>query len=355
VKRVDCLIAGQGLAGTTLAWALRREGASVFVVDRDDVVTSSKIAAGLMTSVTGQRLVPSWRWDEFWPAAGEFYRSVERELGEVVFLPRPMVRILTSATERDFVERRRGGDQARLIRPLTSPLCQDRYTESPAAIELPEGGRLDVPRFLALSRGQFQKRSEYVARNLSLPQDIEITAAGVRVPALELMAERVVFCEGIAARRNPWLGRLHFNPARGEILTVRIPGLDEDRVIHRGIWLARQGASDLYRVGATYDWKDLEAGPTAAGRAELTERLGELLRLPFEIVGHDAAIRPILRHLPPIAGFLPEQPRIGLFNGLGSKGALLAPYFACQLAAHMVRGGELDPEVDWSRRRDLTT
>ncbi len=352
MNRVDCLIVGQGLAGTTLAWALRHAGASLFVVDRDEASTSSRIAAGLMTSVTGQRLVPSWRWDELWPAASRFYRWIEPELGETVFHPRPMVRLLTSPVEEEFVARRRSGEHARLIRPLTTPLRDDWFTPARSTIELPEGGRLDVPRFLDLSREVFRRRGEFASLPLLLPGGLELTSAGVHLPALDLLADRVVFCEGIAARNNPWLGRLRFNPARGEILTLRILGLDEDRILHRGLWLARQSA-DLYRAGATYDWKNLEAGPTPAGRDELTTKLHDLLKLPFEVVGHDAAIRPILHHLPPIAGFLPDTPRLGLFNGLGSKGALQAPFFANQLAAHIVRGEPLDPEVDWSQRRDL--
>lgn len=352
MNRVDCLIVGQGLAGTSLAWALRREGASILIVDRDEPVTSSKIAAGLMTSVTGQRLVPSWRWDELWPAACAFYREIERELGETVFFPRPMVRLLTSPLEEEFVARRRASEHARLIQPLSTPLRNDWFAPASSAIEFPEGGRLDVPRFLSLSREAFCRRGEFASASLPLPAGLEPTAGGVLVPALDLLADRVVFCQGIAARDNPWLGRLRFNPARGEILTIRVPGLDEDRILHRGLWLARQSA-ETYRVGATYDWKDLDAGPTAAGREELIAKLRDLLRLPFEVVGHDAAIRPILHHLAPVAGFLPGSPRLGLFNGLGSKGALQAPFFAQQLAAHLVRGEPLDPEVDWRLRRDL--
>lgn len=353
MRHVDCLIVGQGIAGTTLAWSLRERGASVFVIDRQEPVTSSKIAAGLMTSVTGQRLVPSWRWKELWPAACEFYGRFEAETGAKVLHVRPMVRFLVSGTERASLDRRQSGEDARLFAPLTTPLRPEWFSASEPAVLLSEGGRLDVLPYLEHARRLLEREGASAPLPLTLPGDVIVTPSGITLAAHSgLTADRIVFCDGIAAVNNPWLRGLRFNPARGEILTVRIPDLDEDRIVHRGLWLARQ-AGDLYRVGATYDWKDLAAGPTAAGREELATRLRELLRLPFEIVQHDAAIRPILHQLPPVAGFLPGNPRIGCFNGLGSKGAIQAPFFAQQFASHILQGSPLDPEVDIARRKDF--
>jgi hypothetical protein len=40
--------------------------------------------------------------------------------------------------------------------------------------------------------------------------------------------------------------------------------------------------------------------------------------------------------------------RVGIFNGLGAKGALLAPYFAHHLVRHLIYGTGLIKEVDVS-------
>jgi len=50
------LILGQGLAGTAIAWRLWERGLPFLIVDRDEPVTSSKIAAGLLTPITGMRM-----------------------------------------------------------------------------------------------------------------------------------------------------------------------------------------------------------------------------------------------------------------------------------------------------------
>ena len=65
----DAIIVGQGLAGTTLAWCLLEAGMSVLVTDPEEEITSSKIAAGLITPITGQRLALSWQVETFLPAA----------------------------------------------------------------------------------------------------------------------------------------------------------------------------------------------------------------------------------------------------------------------------------------------
>jgi hypothetical protein len=41
--------------------------------------------------------------------------------------------------------------------------------------------------------------------------------------------------------------------------------------------------------------------------------------------------------------------RIGLINGLGSKGALWAPFLAQQWVDHLVAGRPFDPAVDVAR------
>jgi flavin-dependent dehydrogenase len=66
------LIVGQGLAGTALAWRLWERGVPFVVVDRDEAVTCSKIAAGLVTPITGMRLNLNWRFVSQREEAGAF-------------------------------------------------------------------------------------------------------------------------------------------------------------------------------------------------------------------------------------------------------------------------------------------
>jgi len=159
-----------------------------------------------------------------------------------------------------------------------------------------------------------------------------------------MSAGRAVFCQGIDAVQNPWFAHVRFKPAKGEILTVRIKGLPEERIIHRGVWLMPLG-DGFFRVGATYEWDELNDIPTTVGREEICSRLRDFLRLPFEVIAHDAAVRPIVLHQYPVVGMHPHFPQFGFFNGLGSKGSLQAPWLAHHLAESLCSGQPIDPEV----------
>lgn len=347
MARVDVVVVGQGLAGTPLAWQLRRRNRSVLVIDRESGNSSSRVAAGLVTPVTGKRLARSWRWDELRGAAVEFYRAIEAETGEACFHERPALRLFVNESERDEFRRRAGGVLAGLVRPADD--APGEFGAAFGGFEMPTAARLDVPRYLDASREHFRRHGSYLAADLDPVRDVELTADGVRLPRLGVEAASLVLCRGFSPDADPWFGGIRFNAAKGEILTLRIPGLREDRVIHRGVWLAPTGGG-VFRCGATYSRDELDREPTAAGRAELESRLRAFLRLPFEVIGHEAAVRPVIDAGFPVLGRHPTFPQLAYFNGLGSKGSLLAPFFADHLAACLFGGREADPAVDVRKR-----
>ena len=157
MERMDFVVIGQGLAGTTLAWHLRRRGFRVLVVDREEPSTSSRIAAGLITPVTGKRLAKSWRRDELFPAATAFYRSVEAETGATFLHQRPSVRLFADETERDEFQRRAAGVLAGLVQPNTE-VNREWFAAPFGGFEMPHAARLDVPRYPDASREVFGGR-----------------------------------------------------------------------------------------------------------------------------------------------------------------------------------------------------
>jgi hypothetical protein len=48
-------------------------------------------------------------------------------------------------------------------------------------------------------------------------------------------------------------------------------------------------------------------------------------------------------------GFHPLKPAIGILNGMGTKGASLAPFFAHHLVQHIVYGFPITAEADVHR------
>jgi glycine/D-amino acid oxidase-like deaminating enzyme len=325
----EFLIVGQGLAGTALAWALLHRGRTVLVAD-DDRGGASGLAAGLITPVTGKRLAKSWRWDELYPAAGAFYRAIEDQTGARFFDQRPALRLFATGAERDEYQRR-GADLLRgLVRPAEH-INGDWYDAPLGGFEMPSAARLDVRRYLDVSREHFRAAGAFTSAAVD-PHDP--SSAGT-----------VIFCCGFRAAPDPFFGHIKFNAAKGEVLTLRVPGLAEERVVHRGVWLAPCGG-DHFRAGSTYTWEPLDSRPTPEGRAAIEAQLRAFLKRPFEVLDHRAAVRPVIDAGFPVLGRHPQHPHLVYFNGLGSKGSLLAPFFADQLAAHLCGTGAIEYAVN---------
>ena len=99
--KVDCIIAGQGLAGSLLAWFLLKQGKSILVVDDGFIQSSSRVAAGIIHPITGRRLVKTWKADTLIPYAFNCYREIESVLNESFFYDSPILEIFTSIQHRN--------------------------------------------------------------------------------------------------------------------------------------------------------------------------------------------------------------------------------------------------------------
>lgn len=326
MDRVDVIVVGQGLAGTALAWQLLRRGRSVLVVDREPPVTSSRIAAGLLTPITGKRLAVSDRWHELLPVAAAFYRDIEAHLGVNFFHALPCARLFAYEIEMKQYAKNETAF-AELACDPDPPVNPNWFHAPRGGFQMPTAARLDTATYLDASREYFQRLGCYRRFDLKPSADIALSADVVTVPPLGVSASKLVFCQGFDGSTNPYFSDVKFEAAKGEILTLRIPGLAEKRVMNRGVWLAPDGA-ELWRAGATYSWEPLDCEPTTTGRDEILTRLSAYLKLPVEVVGHAAAVRPILADRHPVIRWNQTHPRIGFFNGLGSKGSLLAPHAA---------------------------
>lgn len=351
--KVDTLIVGQGLAGSLLAWELISRGQRVLAVDRDEPVTSSKIAAGIVTPITGQRLVPTWRLDEFWRYAIAAYRRVEIETGEWLFHPVPIARLLAGGTEKQRWQRRlaeNGGKHPRGALPLT--IDESIFRAGDGGFEMPGAGWLDVPRFLEATRQRLLMRSGWVAAEFDA-DELEVMPGGVRWRGIA--AERVIFCQGWEGNRNRFFDWVPFRNAKGHILDLLCPGAAmETRIVNRAGWLLPLGEG-RFRAGATYEWQFEPENAnlaTVAGCLEVESKLTNLLRVPWTVVGQQAAVRPVIRESRALIGLHPAPDlwgRVGFFNGLGSKGVLNGPFFARQFASHLVEDTPIEEAVDLRR------
>ncbi len=339
--RVDFLIVGQGLAGSVLALELIEADRRVLVIDNGHRSAASRAAAGIVNPVTGKRLAPSWRVETLLPAALEYYLRWERRHGVTVFQPRRMRRYLTPRQRDRYWPRRLASGEL------------NAYLADPAAagpdsvfLDFEPAGYVDTALFLDTCAGFLASRD--ALRRSTFAGD-ELRIGRTEVTWCDVRADKIIFCEGYKAATNPYFDWLPFTPAKGEILTLNAPALTADTIRNNGNWLLPLGDGRA-RVGATYEWKRLDETPTAAARTELERAFTALSGEPAgEVLEHRAGVRSVLKDTKPVLGLHPGFDAVGIFNGLGSKGVLVAPHFARCLADHLVSGRPLDDEVDVRR------
>jgi glycine/D-amino acid oxidase-like deaminating enzyme len=305
-------IKGAGLAGCCLAWQLASRGVKPRLFDSGWPGAASRVAAGLVNPVTGKNFQPSWRIETFLPEATAFFSRIGEKLGIPLWHPLPVHRLVDVASWPKVARKLDRPEVARWVESVEESSADWR-----AVVVLKGGGRLDVPAFCGATRKHFESTD---VRTGSGPT---VHCGG----AAELLAGR------LGAHRC----------AKGEILTVRIVGGDASRIlVGAGGWLVPVGG-DLFKAGANYVWDELDGTPSPAGKSWVEGLLERLGIGDFEVVAHEAGVRPIVRRSMPLIGRVAGE---WVFNGLGSKGALYAPGVARQLAEALVDASAIDADLD---------
>ncbi len=347
----DFLIVGQGLAGSITALMLEDAGYNVMLIEEGKEKTSSRVAAGIFHPVTGRRIVFSWKARELYDYATSFYERTESKLGEKFFHRKLILEVMGTAREyNDWQGRLAQPEFSRLHKDEAINPEYDNCLQSHAGkLLLGDSGWMDITRFLSVTEKHFSEQGKLTKAKF-IPGKLERIENGYRYELGKF--QKIIFCEGIDSFENLFWNYLPFNPARGEILNVSIPGLPEDHIIMSGIFILPLGNS-VFRIGSTYSWNYPESKPTEQGLMELEKKLREAIRLPYKVLDHQAGIRPTVLDRRPLVGKHPEKEDMYILNGLGTKGVMLGPYFAHELIENIQCGKAINSEADIARYSHL--
>lgn len=297
------LIVGQGLAGTILAYHFRLHGIDFQIWDAPKLhFTSSFAAGGIFNPVTGRKLEKTWLADSLFEYLPSFYENLELTLSEKFFFPMPLFRPFANSEMKSWLLARKSEIDHSFL----------RWTHE--GVWVGQAGWVDVPLLLKSSTAFFQNLGLYQER-LFLKNDLD-------------SFEKVIFCEGFHGQKNPFWADLDFLPAKGELLKFKSANVDASFIQNKNGFVLPLG-QDLFKVGATYRWDDLGPNSDVASVDELRAKLKSFQIDQYEELEVLVGVRPATQDRRPYVGFHPNLP-VGIFNGFGSKGASLMPYFASQ-------------------------
>lgn len=311
------LVAGHGLAGCVLALTFLRKKIPFKIAGRSMEGEASIASSGLITPITGRKYVKSWMIDEFIDSALDFYCWSEELLGKKYFHPVDIVRFL-SHPEALLAWEKRKGDPA-----YHDYISNKKYEEldrlgRPYGI-LTGGYRLDAKNWLMDVR-QLLARQELLSDELI---SLEEEYSGY---------DAVIYATG-AVGPSVSAGLI---PNKGEALVVRLPEWPYPGIMKEDIFFVPVEGNNQFWVGSYYERWPKNANPSLEGKEQLIAAIEQVYKGSFRIDEHLAGIRPTIDDRRPLVGPYPGRPGKFIFNGMGTKGTSLAPYWAQHLVSHLV-------------------
>lgn len=349
---IETLIIGQGISGTWLSYYLQKENKSFIVIDNNNENTPSKIAAGIINPVTGRRMVATWMIDELLPFVWQAYTEIGYILNIQAISQKNIIDFFPSPQMLNaFTKRIEEGGQYLHAYPEQNQFNHlFRYDFGCGEIRPVYTAHID--RLLPAWRQHLKDANLLREENFQVDQ---LNVSDEKIKYKDIVADKIIFCDGANGSDNSFFKLLPFAPNKGEVLILEIPGLPGDHIYKKGMLLAPLSEKDIYWVGSNYEWEFSNTLPTKKFREGTEQMLRSWLKIPFKIIDHKAGVRPATLERRPFAGFHPLHKNVGILNGMGTKGCSLAPYFAKQLADQLIFDSPLQADADISRFQKILT
>lgn len=335
----DIVVAGGGIAGALTTFLLYEQGLPVTWVVPGTRLTSTKAGAGVMNPVTGRNFTLSWKFRELLEEALSTYRLLEERSKSTLLHRAILWRSLPTPSEEN-------GWCIRLGDPLYSeymsepvPPSDHPFLKGARSLGVIDPvWRVDMPGVVEAVRtmvpsvieGFVTSDRKLVAQDVIL--DIPSTTA-------------LVWATG-ADREIAKAFALPLRPFKGEAMIISSPDLPEDRIIYHDLKVVPLGGARFW-VGPSDPKQAVDIGPTYAARMDLVQRFEKAFDVSYEVQTQEAGIRPASVRRRPFAGQIPGLAHTWLINGLGTKGASLAPWAARHLVTAITGKGPVEPELNW--------
>jgi glycine oxidase len=340
----NVLIIGGGIAGGSLALQLIEQNINVTVLDRGQNY-SSVIASGMVNPMVFRRMNLSWRAAEMLPYARSFYNDLEQKFGIEFLADLKIRRFFSSDQERGYWEKKQ--HQSGYNDFLT--VHSDFHKQVPNA-KSEFGSGLVKSAFWIRSEvfmtGLHDYLSEQGVLNTAFFNENLFNAS--KLTYCSEKYDAVVFCCGSANNKISFFEPANIQYNRGQILELESKELPEGESWNRKGFLLPLG-SNKFKLGATYEWNEPELSITTEAREKLEVVIQRITDLPYKVVGQQVGMRPTVVDRRPVLGMHPKHKGLFIFNGLGTKGYMMAPLLSKEMVDFMLKGTPLHKEVEYAR------
>lgn len=345
MPKLDYLIIGQGVAGSCLGLKLINENKSFTIIDHPQDKAST-IAAGVYNPVVLYRFALIWQAEIQMKLMRKYFQEFEFLLNDKFNFELPTYRILKDENEIHAWQKK--ATQPELTPYINDEVFTSKFSEIHAPFgftEVKNTGRIDLENCLNSFQSYLNKHQLYQQEIFDF-SSLEVHSDKIFYKNFE--AKNIVFCDGFGIKNNPYFNYLPIIGVKGEVLKIKTK-----HPVPPAIWKGNQFLMPIENyicyAGSNYNREDLSYEPTEQGKNEIINGIKEFYHGDFEIISHQAAVRPTVIDRRPVIGRHPIQKNMFLLNGMGTRGTLLAPAMTEEIYNFIENQKPISPEADLNR------
>lgn len=345
MPNVDYIVVGLGIAGISFCEQLDTHGKS-FVVYDSGTDSATETAGGVINPTVLKRFTPVWNAQTHVREAFAFYESLSEKLGITLVEPTQVLRIFND------VEEQNNWMVASDKNDLRDFLSSELIPNTNAHIIAPYGfgrvnrtGRVHTGKLISEYKKYLRKKGRLNDTTFDYDQITHVETGCIYD---ELTCGKIVFSEGPVVRNNPFFPSEFLIPNKGDYLIIEAPDLKLDAILKGPMFVIPLGKG-RYKVGATFDKGNPDATPSEAKREEIIAKLSRMINCDYEVLDHIAGVRPTTRDRRPLLGSFPDNPNLGFFSGLGTRGIMAAPTMAGFLYEYLENGTPIPGDLNLTR------
>lgn len=341
---MNVLIVGGGLSGLCLGHTFLNEKIDFEIIDAGENHSSS-VAAGMINPMVFRKMVKTWRGDDLIPFLNAFYPSIEKRTGEKFFFPRKIRRVFSTPDEKKYWDKRLENEEYKdyIHAYADSEPSPDYIINKYGNAWVKSPGYVDAKIFMKANHSFFLAKNKLSYETFDFDQ-LDTSQLTYKNKAYT----HIIFAEGYRGKENPYFNYLPLQQTKGEVLSVKSNTLKKDEILNRKCFVLPLH-DGTFKLGATFAWDTTDLSTTNEARTQLLEQYKQLSTAEIEITGQEAGIRPTVTDRRPLIGEHPEKKGLYIFNGMGTKGYMIAPYFSKVFLDYLTNSKDLDQEVNIER------
>jgi hypothetical protein len=327
IGMLDCIIVGQGIAGTCLGVSLEKAGLNIMFIQDKKKPCASKISAGLIQPISGKFLSSNKLINLHFNKIIEFYKNLEIMLDSTFFNSTTTYLYLTALQKKIAKKKSKNTLFSKRFNEISTDTLYTKQQQN--AYRQTDCFLVDSNKLLSQTENYFFKKGKifydtFDEAYLKIQKDF--------VGYKQYQSKYLIFCTGSDILNISLFKSLSFKSVKGEVLVLNKPNHNINYVVQNEKWCAPVSNNE-FKFGSTYVYDNL-ISPTKSSWKSLVKSINTFGFNEDNITSMQSGIRVFTEDYLPKIGVLKTHPRLGLFSGFSSKGFSYAPIMAQLWAPH---------------------